>query len=319
MTISHRTIQTNGIAMHIAEAGEGPLVVLCHGFPELWYSWRSQIDALADSGYHVIAPDMRGYGQTERPGPIEAYDILQLSTDMLGLLDAVDEERAVFVGHDWGAPVVWHLAQRVPERVRGVAGLSVPFIPRGEHDPISTLEFLFVDKFFYILYFQQPGVADGDLAADTEDSLRRIVSAWADNPDNDPARMMRSLPRVGTGIKEWLPKAHNLPSWMSEEDFSYYVEEFTRTGFTGGLNWYRNLRRNWEITQNLATTEITVPSMFIAGESDVTGLFMTDEHLEGWLTDLRAKVKVPGAGHWVQREAPDVVNELLLGFLDSLE
>jgi len=318
MTISHRTIQSNGIAMHIAESGVGPLVVLCHGFPELWYSWRHQIDALADAGYHVIAPDMRGYGQTERPDAVEAYDITQLSNDMLGLLDAVGEERAVFVGHDWGAPVVWMLAQRTPERVRGVAALSVPFSPRTQHDTISTLEFLFGDNFFYMLYFQEPGIADADLDADIEDSLRRIVWAWSYQSDRDVAVLMRPLPMATTGLREWLPQPDGLPSWLSEEDFAYYVGEFTRTGFTGGLNWYRNLRRNWELTESLADAKVTVPALFLTGDHDPVKLFQPGRAMAEWVTDLRATINVPEAGHWVQREKPDVVNAALLNFLGSL-
>jgi pimeloyl-ACP methyl ester carboxylesterase len=319
MTTSHRTIQTNGIAMHVAEAGEGSLVVLCHGFPELWYSWRSQIDALAAAGYHVIAPDMRGYGQTDRPDPVDAYDIVQLSNDMLGLLDALGEEQAVFVGHDWGAPVVWHLAQAAPERVRGVAAFSLPFSPRGANDTISTLEFLFGGNFFYMLYFQEPGVADGDLNADVDDSLRRILWAWSYRADSDQSELMRPLPRATTGLREWLPQPGGLPSWLSEEDFAYYVEEFSRTGFTGGLNWYRNLRRNWELTENLADVKVTVPAMFLTGDQDPVRLFIRGNDMAEWVTDLRATIIVPEAGHWVQREQADVVNAALLNFLSSLD
>jgi pimeloyl-ACP methyl ester carboxylesterase len=159
-------IATNGIQMHVAEQGEGPLVVLCHGFPELWYSWRYQIEALAEAGYHVVAPDQRGYGRTDRPEGVEEYDIVHLTDDLLGLLDALGEERAVFIGHDWGGPVVWHLAQRAPARVRAVGALSVPFVPRGLRDPITSMKATFGDNFFYILYFQEPGVADADLDRD---------------------------------------------------------------------------------------------------------------------------------------------------------
>ncbi len=319
MTVTHRTVATNGIAMHIAEAGSGPLVVLCHGFPELWYSWRYQLDALAEAGYHVVAPDMRGYGRTDRPDAVEAYDIVELSNDMLGLLDALGEERAVFVGHDWGAPVVWTLAQRAPERVRGVAALSVPFAPRGEHDTISTLEFLFGDNFFYMLYFQEPGVADRDLDGDVADALRRIVWAWSYQRERDVAVLVAPLPKATTRLREWLPQPGGLPAWLSDEDFAFYVDEFTRTGFTGGLNWYRNLRRNWELTASLANVKVTVPAMFLTGDQDPVKLFLPGTKMAQWVTDLRSTLSVPEAGHWVQREQPDVVNAALLSFLGSLD
>ena len=314
--VVHRTISTNGISMHIAEQGEGPLVILCHGFPELWYSWRHQLAALAEAGYHVVAPDMRGYGQTDRPLLIEDYGIDMLTSDLLGLLDALGEERAVFVGHDWGASVVWSLAQRAPERVRGVAGLSVPFRPRGSHDPISTLEFLFGDNFFYILYFQEPGIADTDLARDVEDSLRRAMRAFSvDEIEGSKG----PLPASGTGWREWTLAPGLLPAWLSSDDLDYYVSEFTRTGFTGGLNWYRNLRRNWENSASLAEIKIVVPAVYLIGELDQVARFMSADKMDEWVTDLRVKRTIQGAGHWLQQERPDVVNEVLVDFLASLD
>ena len=315
-TVSHRTVTTNAITMHLAEQGEGPLVVLCHGFPELWYSWRHQITALSDAGYHVVAPDMRGYGQTDRPLLVEDYDIDSLTNDLLGLLDELGEERAVFVGHDWGASVVWSLAQRAPGRVRGAAGLSVPFRPRSAHDPISTLEFLFGDDFFYILYFQEPGVADAELARDVEDSLRRAMRAFS---AEEVANAMAPLPAVGTGWREWTLAPGPLPPWLTSADLDYYVNEFTRTGFTGGLNWYRNLRRNWETSESLSDSKILVPALYLVGELDLVSRFMSADEMDEWVPDLRVKRTVPGAGHWIQQERPDEVNEALLNFLSSLD
>ena len=315
-TLTHRAVTTNGITMHIAEQGDGPLVILCHGFPELWYSWRHQIAALADAGYHVVAPDMRGYGQTDRPPQIEDYDITMLTNDLLGLLDALGDERAVFVGHDWGASVVWSLAQRAPARVRGAAGLSVPFLPRGSHDPISTLEFLFGDNFFYILYFQEPGVADADLGRDVEDSLQRAMRAFS---AEEVTRTMSPLPAKGTGWREWTLEPGPRPSWLTSDDLAYYVSEFTRTGFTGGLNWYRNLRRNWEMSESLADTKIVVPALYLIGENDLVSRFMSDDAMDEWIPDLRVKRTIRDAGHWLQQERPDVVNEELLSFLASLD
>jgi pimeloyl-ACP methyl ester carboxylesterase len=313
--ISHRMITTNGISMHIAELGEGPLVVLCHGFPELWYSWRHQITALADAGYHVVAPDQRGYGQTDRPASIEAYDIRHLTDDLVGLLDALGEEQAVFVGHDWGAPVVWALARLAPQRVRAVAALSVPFVPYGSHDPVEVMKFIFGENFFYILYFQEPGVADADLDRNPEETLRRTMRTTS---TSETSRGLRPLPREGTGWMEWLPPAGPLPPWLTQSDLDYYVAEFTRTGFTGGLNWYRNISRNWEITADIAEKKVEMPAFFLAGAQDIVASFMPDTEMDAWVPDLRAKIKLPGAGHWVQQERADEVNATLLAFLASL-
>ncbi len=313
--VTHRSLHTNGIAMHVAEQGDGPAVVLCHGFPELWYSWRHQIGALANAGYHVIAPDMRGYGQSDRPAAIEEYDIIHLTDDLIGLLDALGEEQAVFVGHDFGAPVVWNLALRAPERVRAVAGLSVPFVNRGERDPIEVMKFMFGENFFYILYFQSPGRADAELALDTRETLRRTMRVTS---PRETTEALRTLPRQGTGWLDWLPRARTLPTWLSEDDLDLYVTEFTRTGFTGGLNWYRNISRNWQLTADLAGGKVTMPAMFLAGEQDLVATFMSDAEMATWVTDLRVRVKLPNTGHWVQQERPDEVNAALLGFLASL-
>ena len=314
--IAHRSITTNGITMHVAELGEGPLVVLCHGFPELWYSWRHQLGPLADEGFRVVAPDQRGYGATDRPPAVEDYDIVHLTDDLLGLLDAVGEERAVFVGHDWGAPVVWNLALRAPDRVRAVVGLSVPFIPRSQTDPISVFEAIFADNFFYMLYFQELGVADADLGRDPGDTLRRFMSALSADGGDDKYRL---LPRQGTRLADWLPEPGALPGWLTEDDLDYYTAEFTRTGFTGGLNWYRNLRRNWEITEDLSTTKVAAPALFIAGALDPVVRMSPPSRMQEWVPDLRAVVMLPDTGHWTQQERPAEVNEALLEFLLALD
>jgi pimeloyl-ACP methyl ester carboxylesterase len=313
--ISHGSIRTNGIAMHVAEQGEGPAVVLCHGFPELWYSWRHQFKALADAGFHAIAPDQRGYGRTDRPQAIEEYDILHLTDDLLGLLDALGEDRAVFVGHDWGAAVVWNLALRAPERVRAVVGLSVPFVPRGATDPISLLEALFADNFFYILYFQESGVADADLGRDPHGTLRRFMSA---SSAKGAAEAFRPLPRYGTRLEDWLPDPGVLPDWLTKNDLDYYATEFARTGFTGGLNWYRNMRRNWELTVDPAHTKVVAPALFIAGELDPVLMMASPAGMEEWVPDLRGNVMLPATGHWIQQERPAEVNTALIDFLSSL-
>jgi pimeloyl-ACP methyl ester carboxylesterase len=314
--VTHRSIRTNGIEMHVAEQGEGPTVVLCHGFPELWYSWRHQLGPLAGAGFHVVAPDQRGYGATDRPAAVEEYDILHLTDDLIGLLDAMGEEQAVFVGHDWGAPVVWNLALRAPERVRAVVGMSVPFLPRGDTDPISLFEAIFADAFFYMLYFQEPGVADADLGADPRDTLRRFMSAIS---AEGAAETFRVLPRHGTRLTDWLADPGVLPGWLSEGDLDYYAAEFGRTGFTGGLNWYRNMRRNWEITEDLAQAKVVVPALFITGEQDPVAMMTSTAEMDEWVPDLRGKVTLPATGHWTQQERPAEVNAAVIDFLAGLD
>jgi pimeloyl-ACP methyl ester carboxylesterase len=314
--LDHRTLRTNNIQMHVAEQGEGPAVVLCHGFPELWYSWRHQIGSLADAGYHVIAPDQRGYGSTDRPETVEDYDILHLTDDLLGLLDALGEDQAVFIGHDWGAPVVWNLALRAPERVRAVVGMSVPFLPRGDVDPISLFESLFGDNFFYMLYFQEPGVADADLGRDPRDTIHRFMSAIS---AEGAAEAFRPLPKLGTRLADWLPDPGGLPSWLNEEDLDYYATVFDRTGFTGGLNWYRNMRRNWELTEDLSGRKVVAPALYIAGELDPVVTMASPAGMEEWVPDLRGKLMLPATGHWTQQERPAEVNSALVEFLSRLD
>jgi pimeloyl-ACP methyl ester carboxylesterase len=313
--ITHRTVETNGIAMHVAEAGAGPLVVLCHGFPELWFSWRHQLTALADAGYHAVAPDQRGFGRTDAPAAIEDYDIDHLTGDVLGLLDALGEERAVCVGHDWGAPVVWGVALRAPERVRGVAGLSVPAGPRGPMAPTELMKMLFTDTFFYMLYFQEPGVADAELGRDARTTLRSFL--WTISGDAPPGTW-KVLPK-GTGFLDSLGDTEQLPSWLSEDDLDVMAGEFARTGFTGGLNWYRNIDRNWELGAELDGRTIDVPALFIAGERDPVLLMAPPSNMDGYVTDLRDSVIIPGAGHWIQQERPDEVNQALVGFLAAVD
>jgi len=291
-------VATNGIELSVREEGAGPLVVLCHGFPELAFSWRHQIPALTGAGYRVLAPDMRGYGGSSAPAEVEAYDIATLCADMTGLLDALGEEQAVFVGHDWGANVVWQLATLAPERVRAVAGLSVPFVPRAPAAPTPIMR-RHLGEDFYIVWFQQPGVADEALARDVRRTLttsRQWTAQWADEDGAEPRR----------------------PEWLSEEELAVYVEAFERTGFTGGLNWYRNIDRNWELTEPVAERHVEQPAMFLTGERDPVRRFMPAEAMHGWVDDLRAEIVVPGAGHWVQQQAPAAVNAALLEFLRGL-
>jgi pimeloyl-ACP methyl ester carboxylesterase len=294
----HRQLALNGIELHVAELGSGPPVVLCHGFPELWYSWRHQLPALADAGYRALAPDLRGYGDSSIPTDIEAYDVLSVCGDLVGLLDELQEERAIFVGHDWGATVVWTLALAHPERVSAVAGLSVPFAPRAPAPPVEILRRRLGED-FYIVWFQKPGVADEALARNVRRTLttsRVWTSDWAEG-DEQPQR----------------------PDWLSEEELGVYVDTFERTGFSGGLNYYRNIDRSWELTEHLAQRRVGQPAFFLAGSRDPVQRFMNADAMDDWCTELRAKVTVEGAGHWVQQERPAEVNEALLRFIGELD
>jgi pimeloyl-ACP methyl ester carboxylesterase len=318
-----RTVATNGVDLYVTEAGDPDAspVILCHGFPELAYSWRHQLPALAAAGYHAVAPDQRGYGRSSRPGDVAAYDIVRLTGDLLGVLDGLGRERAVFVGHDWGAMVVWALALRAPERVAGVVGMSVPFMPRNAaRPPTESMRFLFGDRFFYMLYFQQPGVADADLAADPATTMRRMLGglnlADPGAASVDPDTMFAA---DGRGFVERLPEPQGLPAWLGQADLDHYVAEFSRTGFTGAINWYRNLDRNWQLMADTQGAKVTVPARLIGGSDDPVLLMTPPATQDGWLADDRGTVIVEGAGHWLQQERPEEVNDALLDFLAGLE
>ena len=316
--VTHRTVDTNGIRMHVAEQGTGPLVLLCHGFPETWYSWRHQLQALADAGYRAVAPDMRGYGQTDAPQDVASYTLLHLVGDMVGLLDALGAESAVIAGHDWGAPVAWHSALLRPDRFRAVIGLSVPFRPRGSVKP-STLMPQTDDAIFYQLYFQRPGAAEAELQRDVSATIRRLAYAGSgDAPVRSPLGM---VPRDGGFLDHTVDPA-SLPEWISSADIGVYAAEFSRTGFRGGLNWYRNIDRNWELLAPYAGAVVTVPALYIAGDRDLVvnfrGMDQLIPNLSKFVPGLTRTIMLPGCGHWTQQERPAAVNAAMLEFLKAL-
>jgi pimeloyl-ACP methyl ester carboxylesterase len=256
------------------------------------------MEAIADSGRRAIAPDLRGFGGSSAPEAVEAYDIEALTGDLAALLGALEIEQAVVVGHDWGSDLAWKFALLYPQLVRAVVGISVPYVPRAPAEPISLMR-EHIGEDFYIVWIQEPGVADAALSADVRRTLatREVWNAeWAARHDEPPT-----------------------PPWMSEEDLQLYVDEFTRTGFTGGLNWYRNLDRSWAYLEQFEGRTIDQPALFITGSRDPVRAFMPHEAMAGSVTDLREVVIVEGAGHWVQQERPDEVNAALLGFLDSVD
>jgi pimeloyl-ACP methyl ester carboxylesterase len=316
---TERLVDTNGVQLRVTEAGDrgAPVVVLAHGFPELAYSWRHQIPALAEAGYHVLAPDQRGYGGSSRPDAIEAYNIHELTADIVGLLDDVGAERAVWVGHDWGAAVVWNAPLLHPDRVAAVTALSVPVTPRSRVAPTKAWRKRFGEYFFYILYFQEPGVADAELNGDPARTMRRMLGGTLTS--GDPLTASRMVAPGPEGFIDRLPEPDGLPDWLSREELDHYISEFSRTGFTGGLNWYRNFDRNWETTAELADAKIDVPCLFMAGTADpVLGFTPADRAAEVIRGPYR-EVMIDGAGHWLQQERPNEVNKTLLEFLNGLE
>ncbi len=314
--ISHQRVPTNGISLNVAELGEGSLVLLLHGFPESWYSWRHQFSPIAEAGYHVAAPDMRGYGQSDRPHEVAAYNQVEVVNDIIGLIGALGHEQAVVIGHDWGAPTAWSTALHHPDKVRAVGGLSVPFMPRADSPPMATMREMFKGQFFYQLYFQEPGVAEAEFEKDIRTALKKFLIMGAGETDLLSLPMKLEHDDLLTG----LPNPDQLPAWLSEEDLDYYAAEFNHSGMRGPLNYYRNHDLTWEMTAD-APTHIDQPSMFVAGEKDGVIMMAADalKRLPEHLTDLRLNELIPNIGHWTQQEAPDQVNECLLRFLNDID
>ncbi len=314
--VRHRFVDSNGIRMDVAEAGEGPLVVLLHGFPECWYSWRHQLTALAEAGFHAVAPNQRGYCRTDRPEPVDSYTMLHLVGDVIGLLDALGAEQAVVAGHDWGAPVAWHTALLRPDRVRGVAALSVPFRPPGALHPLETLRAAVGDG-FYQIYFQAPGVADAELARDVRTTFRRMLYGGS----GAGSGLVPVVP-PGKGFLDLVAEPETLPAWLTEADLDAYVAEFEQPGFTGGLNWYRNIDRNSELLAPWRGAQVRPPALYIAGDRDLVvsfpGAQKQIDNLRAAVPNLWRTMMLPGVGHWTQQEAPAEVNTALVEFLGAL-
>ncbi|WNG35324.1 alpha/beta hydrolase [Archangium violaceum] len=313
--ITHRTLKTNGIHLHIAEAGKGPLVLLLHGFPESWYSWRHQLQALADAGYHAVAPDVRGYGRSDKPQAIEAYSMKTLLADYIGLLDALGEETAVVVGHDWGAPMAWNSAALYPERYRAVVGMSVPYLGRSPMPPTQVFKSTFGETWFYVLYFQEPGVAEAEFEADIPRTMRTMLTGI---PGFDPTTNAVQTKKKGDKFLTGLDTPSTLPAWLSEDDLAYFVKEFESSGFRGGLNRYRNMDRDWKELPELATVKIEQPALFITGEKDPVRGFGPTDAMKALVPNLKDMLVIPDAGHWIQQERPAEVNAALLAFLKEL-
>lgn len=316
--ITHRFLASNGIRIHCAEAGSGPLVLMCHGFPESWYSWRHQLDALADAGFHALAPDMRGYGQTDRPTEVEAYDIFRLTGDLVGLVNALGGEPTVLMGHDWGAWVVQMAALFRPDLFRAVALLSVPFLARMQISPSAWEQQRYPGKIFYQQIFRAPGSEKAFEADVRATILNALYSASGEAPSDQRTRFVIDPKDTAAMAPVRVP---NKPGFVTDADIDFFVGEFTRTGFAGGLNYYRNVDRNWALTPFLDGAKLRQPTLFIAGEYDgVLGFWgeQVDE-LERNVPNLVKKSILPGIGHWTQQERPTEVNRLLIEFLQGLK
>jgi pimeloyl-ACP methyl ester carboxylesterase len=310
--IVQRTVETNGAKIHFAEQGSGPLVLLCHGWPELWVSWKHQLPALAAAGFHAVAPDMRGYGDSAVPTDTAAYSILDMVGDLTGLIGALGERKAIIVGHDWGAIVAWAAAQLRPDLFPAVVAMSAPYRRRTPVPPLEALRRA-GQEHNYLLYFQTPGVAEAEFERDVPTTFRRLFGSRASGPLDIPP---------GHSFLELFPDPEQLPGWLTEQDLATYVETYRRTGFRGGLNYYRNIDRNWALLASWQDQAVRQPALFIAGSLDgivrspagQAALAQLDQTVPG----LKGKVLIDGAGHWIQRERPDEVNKALIDFLRTL-
>jgi pimeloyl-ACP methyl ester carboxylesterase len=309
------SIEREDVRLRVHHAGEGPLVVLLHGFPELAYSWRHQFRPLVEAGYRVAAPDQRGYGDSSSPPNAEAFSVEELAADVAAVIDAFGGEPAVVIGHDWGAPVAWHTALRFPSRVRAVGSLSVPHAARASAPPLALMRAAAGPDFIhYIDYFQQPGLAEGEFEADVRASLLGFL--WAISGDVPREERFKPIQR-GKRFLDSLTVPAALPSWLTEDDLQVYVQAFRKSGFRGGLNWYRNVDRNWEQSADLAGAVVSQPAMFVTGSRDPARNPPAIDRLRDVVPDLRVSAVLEGCGHWTQQERPEDVTRLLLEFLSA--
>ena len=320
--IRTRLVQVDdGIRLHIAEqrpetSAEAPLVIMVHGFPESWYSWRHQLPALAAAGYHAVAIDVRGYGRSSKPTAIEDYRMLSLVQDIVSLVPALGHEQATLIGHDWGAPIVWNSALLRPDLFRGVAGLSVPYSPPGLHRPSEVFRSMSGDAHeFYILYFQQPGRAEAEI----EEDVRRWLLGfyYSASGEVEPGEQAIGLVPHGKKLKDQMQFPDSMPEWLSEQDLDFYAEEFERTGFFGALNRYRNVDRDWRDLAVFRHRPIEIPAMFVGGSKDGPTIWGAPsiERFPETLPQLFRSVILDGSGHWVQQERALETNQHLLDFL----
>ncbi|GAY40982.1 hypothetical protein WN944_017090 [Citrus x changshan-huyou] len=310
--IKHTTVATNGINMHVASIGTGPAVLFLHGFPELWYSWRKQLLYLSSRGYRAIAPDLRGYGDTDAPPSITSYTALHVVGDLIGLLDEFGIEQVFLVGHDWGASIAWYFCLLRPDRVKALVNLSVVFRPSNPATkPVDQYRALFGDD-FYICRFQEPGVAEEDFAQiDTARLIKKLLGGRSPKPPCVPKEIgFRGLPDLRT-----------LPSWLSEEDVNYYASKFSQKGFTGGLNYYRCLDLNWELLAPWTGAQIKIPVKFMVGDLDITyhipGIreYIQNGGFKKDVPGLQEVIVMEGVAHFINQEKADEVSSHIYDFI----
>tara|TARA_Y100000780_G_scaffold214240_1_gene215770 strand:- start:570 stop:1538 length:969 start_codon:yes stop_codon:yes gene_type:complete len=308
-------IKVNGIdlSVHVAGPASGRPVWLLHGFPECWYSWRHQISALAAQGFRVFAPEMRGYGASSAPEAVEAYDLITLCADIQSAMNHYGHEQVAMIGHDWGAPVAWHLALLEPARVKVVCGMSVPFGGRPRQPAINMMREAYKGKFHYILYFQTPGLAEAELAADIPRTMRLMMHGLS---SQDSGSLVQDKPADADWLSDYQDPG-SPPAWCSDEAFEVYVKTFEQSGFRGPVNWYRNFERNWERTEALAGRQIEQPALFLIGDRDPVGTLeaYTIKKMPGVVPKVEQHV-ISDCGHWIQAEKPEEVNSHLLPFLE---
>lgn len=314
-----RVVDVDGTRIHCVESGDGPLVLLVHGFPESWYSWRHQLPVLADAGYRAVAIDVRGYGRSSKPWAVEDYRMVRHVADNVGLVGALGHDTAIVVGHDWGAPIAWTSALLRPDVFLGVAGLSVPFSPPSEHRPLATMRQMGGDEEFYIEYFQEPGRAEAEIEADVRGWLRGFVfSASGDAPPPEGGTIA-TIPH-GARMKDRFHQPAQLPAWLTEADLDVFAGELERSGFRGPLNRYRNVDRDWEDLAAFRGAAIQVPALFIGGDRDGPTVWGAPAiaAFPHTLPRLHRSLVLDGCGHWTQQERPDEVNAALLDFLGTV-
>jgi pimeloyl-ACP methyl ester carboxylesterase len=319
LPITHEQIESNGIELHVAACGpaKGKPVVLCHGFPELWYSWRHQLVALGEAGYRALAPDLRGYGGSSHPTEVADYGSDKLTGDLCGLLDHYGYDKAAFVGHDWGAMVVWEQGRLHPERVASVFNMSVPY-SNAPAPPTEIFKVIFEGKFFYILYFQTVGVAEAELEADPRHFMRTMLYAAGAEGMVGAGPLLPDAPAEGTRFMDILGEAPDqLPAWVTEHDVDVYADAFKKGGFFGPVSYYRNMDANWERSKDIPSSVYTMPVGFLTGTLDPVRAMMPGaaEAMAEAFSDFRGATDVEGAAHWVQQEKPAETNAALLGFL----
>lgn len=320
-----RDVTVNGITLHVTAQGDGPLVLLCHGFPETAYAWRHQLPALARAGFRAVAPDLRGYGASDSPRDAAAFTTLDAIGDLVALIDSEGADSAVIVGGDWGANIAWQAAQLRPDRFRAVAALGVPMMGRAPIAP-SRLFPKADSAAFYTHYFNEPGIAEREFERDIDATLRAIYFAASGEagPRDDPGTPNPfGMVAHGRGLLDSLPVPQTLPAWLTPSDLDIFVQSYTASGFRGGLNYYRNLDRNWALQAALEGKQVDVPALYLVGERDtglaIPGMDQIIKAMPALVPQLRAVQVIPGAGHWLQQEAPDAVNLALVNFLTSLK